>query len=206
MTVEYSRTKPEESHRAVHFSVGVVIIELPFSDIVLASLERTRLARFLSCLVQENGTGKVIGLVLLCHFGCARNCRRRKAMVVDLHDEKRQNGEVTPSPQRAQIEDTRRHCQTSIQAVLSRPKWFYASNRSGCGAVTGRPYRAAPMLCGTRVWCNGLISDESPKRKSFERGKWFDGAFDAHPPHTTTVATPTPNTSTARPAPPSLNG
>jgi hypothetical protein len=66
-------------------------------------------------------------------------------MVVDLHDEKRQNGEVTPSPQRAHIEDTRRHCQTSVQAVASRPKWFYASNRSGCGAVTGRPYRAAPM-------------------------------------------------------------
>jgi hypothetical protein len=61
-------------------------------------------------------------------------------------------------------------------------------------------------LCGTRVWCNGLISDESPKRKSFERGKWFDGAFDAYPPHTTTVATPTPNTRSARPAPPSLNG
>jgi hypothetical protein len=59
-------------------------------------------------------------------------------------------------------------------------------------------------LCGTRVWCNGLISDEIPKRKSFERGKWFDGAFDAHPPPTTTVATPTPNTRTARPAPPSL--
>jgi hypothetical protein len=52
--VGYSRAKPEESNRAVHFTVGVVIVELPFSDIVLASLERTRLARFLSCLLQKN--------------------------------------------------------------------------------------------------------------------------------------------------------
>jgi hypothetical protein len=59
-------------------------------------------------------------------------------MVVELHDEKWQHGEVTPSTQRAHVKDTRRHCQTSIQAVASRSTRFYASNRSGCGAVTGR--------------------------------------------------------------------
>jgi hypothetical protein len=66
-------------------------------------------------------------------------------MVVDLHNEKRQHGEATPYTQRAHVKYNRRHCQTSIQSVASRAKWFYASNRSGCGAVTGRPYRAAPM-------------------------------------------------------------
>jgi hypothetical protein len=34
MTVAYSRTKPEESHRAVHFTAGVVIVEFPMSHIL----------------------------------------------------------------------------------------------------------------------------------------------------------------------------
>jgi hypothetical protein len=64
------------------------------------------------------------------------------------------------------------------------------------------------LLCGTRVWCNGLISDESPKRKSFERGKWFDGWFDAHPPPTTprTTIHARPISTATTPTRPSLNG
>jgi hypothetical protein len=65
------------------------------------------------------------------------------------------------------------------------PQQQIAPNIPGIQPLIANPQTPVQQrLCGTRVWCNGLISDESPKRKSFERGKWFDGAFDAHPPHT----------------------
>jgi hypothetical protein len=63
------------------------------------------------------------------------------------------------------------YCRCNDISINIKVRYESSSTRSSAYA----------SLCGTRVWCNGLISNEKPKRKSFERGNWFDERVDAHP-------------------------